>query len=293
MSRSAALRLLALLALSGAGGCCLEISVAVGASTTGAMASGGSGAGGGGSSMGPSGTATAGTSGPGSNTGSSSSGTTGGQSSGGSSSGGTSSGGFDAGICLIDGEPVAAGTWFSTVLGSCTTCDPSLSSTAWTVLASGAHCLSYFPFDYDDSDTDPPYDVPILGLCNAQGGTSCSCIVGGGACSPGDGGSGCCGGYCDSNECIITENLGFFTYCAPQTYPALPNPCAQGPCCLDAGQGHGWCCGLTDGGAKTCVPAGVVCFDTSSCCDGMTCVGTDAVKFFDEAYPGYGLCEPN
>jgi len=39
---------------------------------------------------------------------------------------------------------------------------------------------------------------------------------------------------------------------------------------------------------KTCLPSGGVCYETSSCCEGLTCTGHDAV-FDSDA--GYGFCE--
>ena len=89
----------------------------------------------------------------------------------------------------------------------------------------------------------------------------------------------------------MDRNLGSITQC--WNGDEQPNICANGPCCLDAGledlpNGGGWCCGLIDGGVKTCLPVRGVCYDTSDCCEGLTCTGHNAVYDSDA---GYGFCE--
>ena len=89
----------------------------------------------------------------------------------------------------------------------------------------------------------------------------------------------------------MDRNLGSITQC--WNGDEQPNICANGPCCLDAGledlpNGGGWCCGLIDGGVKTCLPVRGVCYDTSDCCEGLTCTGHSAVYDSDA---GYGFCE--
>jgi hypothetical protein len=256
---SVAVKTLALLAI--APGCCLEISVAVGASTSGSMASVvGSGTG----------------------------------RSGGGTSGGSSTGravALDAGTCEIDGGVFEAGTWQDVVYGSCAVCDPASSPTGWTVLDAGSVCEG---MTYNSPESGTAQDTPVgSGRCalgpQLESPLSFGCLFSGpgGECGEEVGEeSGCIGGFCsDAGRCEIDQNLGFATYCGGNF-----NQCAEGPCCLDAGTNGmalaGWCCGLIDGGVKTCLAVGQVCYDTTNCCDGLSCVGHDAVF----GSTSYGFC---
>ena len=63
---------------------------------------------------------------------------------------------------------------------------------------------------------------------------------------------------------------------------------------MDAGfdglvDGGGWCCGLIDGGVKTCFPRRAVCYATSDCCEGLTLHRPPCGLRPSDA--GYGFCE--
>lgn len=198
---------------------------------------------------------------------------------------------LDAGTCRIgEAGPIPAGTWLDAFYGSCTICEPSLNPSGWTVLDAGEVCEQFDTAQYHLG----PLVVPTSGRCSqlfAFPFGACNWGTAGSTCNEADG-FGCGGGFCnDAGWCEVNQNLGWFDACGPTSDP--PNPCAQGPCCLDAGfegapDGGGWCCGLIDGGVKTCLPSGGVCYETSSCCEGLTCTGHDAV-FDSDA--GYGFCE--
>jgi hypothetical protein len=198
----------------------------------------------------------------------------------------------DAGSCLIDGKLVPAGTWLEgAFVGSCVICNPSMNEDDWTVLDGGQPCealTSVQPYG--------PPTLPFSGFCGVLDSLECIADLAGGGCGQVTDGEteakcGCIGGFCnDAGWCQVNENLGYSTSCGD---PVYANPCAQGPCCLDAGfaglvNGGGWCCGLIDGGVATCLHSGAVCYSTSDCCDGLTCTGHTAV-FDSDA--GYGFCE--
>jgi hypothetical protein len=213
-----------------------------------------------------------------------------GSSSGGSSgtTGGGTTGGInlkeDAGTCLIDGGRVPAGAWLDPVKGSCIVCDPTANPTDWTELDAGTPCQAFIWPGFNDHSTD---SLSYTGVCWNTGGIfACHCTPFGNNCG-GPAGPGCCGGVCSGGDfCTITQNIGWIGTCWPES---TRNPCAQGPCCADAGvyQGTmmGWCCGL-DSGHSACLGGGNVCYDSSNCCPGLTCLPATAT--FDSA--SYGVC---
>ena len=195
---------------------------------------------------------------------------------------------LDAGTCRIgDAGPIPAGTWLDAFYGSCTICDPSLDPNGWTVFDAGEVCESFSSVQPHGS-----LAVPTSGRCAPMPTfpfASCNWGTAGSTCNDSDG-FGCGGGFCnDAGWCEVDQNLGYIDSCGDSN---PPNPCAEGPCCLDAGfegiPGGGWCCGLIDGGVQTCLPYRGVCFTTSDCCSGLTCVGHTAVYDSDA---GYGFCE--
>ncbi len=194
---------------------------------------------------------------------------------------------LDGGTCRIgDAGPIPAGTWLDTFYGSCTICDPSLNADGWTVLDGGQICQGF-------ASVQPygPLVVPFVAVCRDDRPPFRDCAGGtaGSTCNEVDG-FGCGGGFCnDAGWCEVDQNLGWFASCG---YSNPPNPCAHGPCCIDAGfegipDGGGWCCGLVDGGVNTCLPSGSVCYDNSNCCESLTCTGRGAVYGSDA---GYGFC---
>ena len=258
MLQSPALAILVILEFQGAAGCCLESSGAVGASGTGATVSG-----------------------PGSSTGGA------GGTSGGSSTG---SGIFvDAGACLINGDFAQAGTWWDLDYGSCSICDPQENPSGWTLRPTGTVCGGFLP----PSVSGGILDIPIVGQCSqisGRGYSECFANFGGIECGEG---VGCVGGFCgDAGWCVIDQNLGWFTSCGNES-----QLCAEGPCCPDAGQDGSWCYGLTNGGVRTCLAPGAVCYESSNCCDGLSCVGTGTVQTVGgtpiSSDGGYGFCVPN
>jgi hypothetical protein len=206
----------------------------------------------------------------------------------------------DAGTCRVgDGGFVGAGTWLSILYMSCVICDPGLNPDGWTVLDAGQACDGFLPLRL----MDDPSTIPFTGVCIVRdsyplpicygltpGATGCNGAI-----------PACVGGFCnDAGWCEVNQNLGILNACGPGTSGAAgspqANPCAQGPCCLDAGfdgavGGAGWCCGLVDGGVHTCLPSGAVCYDRSDCCGGLTCAGQDAVTEGNDSEALYGLCE--
>jgi len=63
---------------------------------------------------------------------------------------------------------------------------------------------------------------------------------------------------------VISENLGYFTYCAPVTYPGRFNPCAEGRVAWMLERTR-LVLRLADGGTESCVPEGAVCVYASDC----------------------------
>jgi hypothetical protein len=190
-----------------------------------------------------------------------------------------------------------AGTWDTTGYGSCVTCDPDLNPNDWTYLGTGEACeVMASPAFSGETFAS----VPVTGRCSAE--EHCLVTYAAGFC---DGDFyGCPGGFCnDAGWCEVDQNLGWFDSCSGLlgmlTVATVSNPCAQGPCCLDAGyggipDGGGWCCGLIDGGVQTCLGSNQVCFVSSDCCKGLSCVGTDAVALpVFSRDSGYGFCIPN
>jgi len=197
----------------------------------------------------------------------------------------------DAGFCTIGGVTISGGNWLDAYFGSCTICDPAADTTTWTELDSGAPCRGFLGGLFNA----PPYAEPFAGKCYQDSfliHSFCDCTASGGRC---EGGFACCGGYCDDGgQCRITQNINDDTECGepPST---VPNACAFGPCCLDAGPTlpdgsfvPGWCCGLVDGGEHPCLSAGNVCYGSSNCCAGLDCISADVV--FDGG-ESYGICE--
>jgi hypothetical protein len=207
-------------------------------------------------------------------------------------SGGTTSGDFepfDAGTCLIDGGRVAAGTW--PTLNSCVRCDPSQNAADWTLLQTGAPCELFVP-----SRNLGPLDLPVVGSCEASSETApaldCESRSPG---SPCDAHIACIGGFCgDAGTCVVDQDLGQFTDCGILWNSGL-NVCAQGPCCPGEGDVVGRCCGLFDGGVHACLSSGAVCYDSANCCNGLKCVGRDAVLQvrYQHNDAGYGFCVPD
>jgi hypothetical protein len=207
----------------------------------------------------------------------------------------------DAGTCRVgDGGIVGAGTWLSLLYMSCAICDPDLNPDGWTVLDAGQACEGFVQLGAPDY----PLTTPFSGVCRASGDpvfyTTCY-----GLSSGKTGCNGvipiCMGGFCnDAGWCEVDQNLGPVDACGVGLSGAAgspqANPCAQGPCCPDAGifgvvGGGGWCCGLIDGGVKTCLPSGAVCYQTSDCCEGLTCSGQDGIYEGNDSATPYGFCE--
>jgi hypothetical protein len=218
--------------------------------------------------------------------------------------------GQDAGTCQIgDSGAVSAGTWLEADLGSCTVCAPQLNASGWTTLAAGATCEGMALVS-----TEPnALLTPFSGRCSTSilaPYSTCSANLGGQAC--GDE-AGCVGGTCtDAGWCESNHNVPFIPACGIHG-STQENSCAEGPCCVDAGSVDtypytaGWCCGLIDGGVDACLPSGSVCYDSSNCCAGTSCVGLTSVfrmrwlpgedtviygpPFASDS--GYGFCVPN